>query len=190
MVTILPFCFFVYMFRFYFLNQITEKTGHSLWFRFYFALFASGLNIYFWLSFIPAIVSTYRLKPEICSRKKRWKWDNVLRIYFKCSKLVMLVGTKLQHVVSSLALEIEEQTGPPTGAQVKPRDDLFWFGKPDILLRLIQFIIFQVRPYALHIMSCVWFGLVSISGFIPRFLFMQNAFEMATFLWSLVSFMF
>ncbi|VVA32062.1 PREDICTED: MLO [Prunus dulcis] len=84
-----------------------------------------GLNIYFWLSFIPAI-------------------------------LVMLVGTKLQHVVSSLALEIVEQTGPATGTQVKPRDDLFWFGKPVILLRLIQFIIFQ------------------------------NAFEMATFLWSLV----
>ncbi|TYI95087.1 hypothetical protein E1A91_D02G252800v1 [Gossypium mustelinum] len=84
--------------------------------------------------------------------------DYVLQIYFKCSKLVMLVGTKLQHVVSSLALEIEEQTGPPTGAQVKPRDDLFWFGKLDILLRLIQFIIFQ------------------------------NAFEMATFLWSLWGF--
>ncbi|XP_021287271.1 MLO-like protein 4 [Herrania umbratica] len=83
-----------------------------------------GLNIYFWLSFIPAI-------------------------------LLMLVGTKLQHVVSSLALEIKEQNGPPTGAQVKPRDDLFWFGKPEILLRLIQFIIFQ------------------------------NAFEMATFIWSL-----
>ncbi|KAK8626838.1 hypothetical protein V6N13_134468 [Hibiscus sabdariffa] len=86
-----------------------------------------GLNIYFWLSFIPAI-------------------------------LVMLVGTKLHHVVSSLALEIKEPIGPPTGAQVKPRDDLFWFGKPEMLLRLIQFIIFQ------------------------------NAFEMATFLWSLWGF--
>ncbi|KAK3028227.1 hypothetical protein RJ639_037561 [Escallonia herrerae] len=89
-----------------------------------FALFA-GLNIYFWLSFIPAI-------------------------------LVMLVGTKLQHVVSVLALEIVEPRGPSTATQVKPRDDLFWFGKPDILLRLIQFISFQ------------------------------NAFEMATFIWSLV----
>ncbi|KAK1591020.1 hypothetical protein Q3G72_000950 [Acer saccharum] len=83
-----------------------------------------GLNVYFWLSFIPAI-------------------------------LVMLVGTKLEHVVSSMALEIMEQTGPAIGTQVKPRDDLFWFRKPEILLRLIQFIIFQ------------------------------NAFEMATFLWSL-----
>ncbi|KAF9690245.1 hypothetical protein SADUNF_Sadunf01G0175500 [Salix dunnii] len=84
-----------------------------------------GLNIYFWLSFVPAII-------------------------------VMLVGTKLQHVVSTLALEIGEQTGPSIGNQVEPRDGLFWFGKPEILLRLIQFIIFQ------------------------------NAFEMATFIWSLV----
>lgn len=86
-----------------------------------------GLNIYFWLSFIPAI-------------------------------LVMLIGTKLQHVVLTLALEIGEQTGPSMGNQVKPRDGLFWFGKPDISLRLIQFIIFQ------------------------------NAFEMATFIWSLWGF--
>ncbi|KAL9669973.1 hypothetical protein QQ045_007523 [Rhodiola kirilowii] len=83
-----------------------------------------GLNIYFWFSFIPAI-------------------------------LIILVGTKLEHVVSSFALEIAEQTGPSFKTQVKPRDNLFWFGKPEILLRLIQFIIFQ------------------------------NAFEMATFLWSL-----
>ncbi|CAN4125139.1 unnamed protein product [Withania somnifera] len=83
-----------------------------------------GLNIYFWISFIPAI-------------------------------LVMVVGTKLQHVVSSLALEIAEPKGPLIRTQVKPRDELFWFGKPKILLRLIQFISFQ------------------------------NAFEMATFIWSL-----
>ncbi|XP_051145165.1 MLO-like protein 4 [Andrographis paniculata] len=83
-----------------------------------------GLNIYFWLSFIPAI-------------------------------LVLLVGTKLQHVVSLLALEMTEQRGASNGTQVKPSDDLFWFGKPEILLRLIQFISFQ------------------------------NAFEMATFTWSL-----
>ncbi|KAL2342242.1 hypothetical protein Fmac_010182 [Flemingia macrophylla] len=86
-----------------------------------------GLNIYFWLSFIPAI-------------------------------LVMLIGTKLQHVVSTLALEIMKQTGPSARTQVKPRDDLFWFKKPDILLWLIQFVIFQ------------------------------NAFEMATFIWTLWGF--
>lgn len=61
-------------------------------------------------------------------------------------KLVMLVGTKLQHVVSLLALEIAEPRAEPSnGTQVKPRDDLFWFGKPVILLRLIQFVSFQVK---------------------------------------------
>ncbi|XP_077240783.1 seven transmembrane MLO family protein isoform X2 [Tasmannia lanceolata] len=83
-----------------------------------------GLNVYFWLSFIPAV-------------------------------LVMLVGTKLQHVVAQLALEVVEATGPSIETQLKPSDDLFWFGKPEILLWLIQFISFQ------------------------------NAFEMATFFWSL-----
>ncbi|MQL90213.1 hypothetical protein Taro_022803 [Colocasia esculenta] len=85
-----------------------------------------GLNIYFWLSFIPAV-------------------------------LVMLVGTKLQHVVAQLALEVAEPAGPLAGAQLKPRDDLFWFGKPEFLLWLIQFISFQ------------------------------NAFEVATFIWSLLN---
>ncbi|KAJ3671658.1 hypothetical protein LUZ60_007737 [Juncus effusus] len=79
-----------------------------------------GLNIYFWLSFVPVI-------------------------------LVMLVGTELQHVVAQLAVENSDAIGP---THLKPRDELFWFGKPAILLWLIQFISFQ------------------------------NAFEMATFIWS------
>ncbi|KAB5574420.1 hypothetical protein DKX38_001614 [Salix brachista] len=101
------------------------NTWSAVWKTNFKASWGSGLNIYFWLSFVPAII-------------------------------VMLVGTKLQHVVSTLALEIGEQTGPSIGTQVEPRDGLFWFGKPEILLRLIQFIMFQ------------------------------NAFEMATFIWSLV----
>lgn len=59
-------------------------------------------------------------------------------------KLVMLVGTKLQHVVSLLALEIVDPRARPGENQIKPRDGLFWFGKPEVLLRLIQFISFQV----------------------------------------------
>ncbi|XP_042490156.1 MLO-like protein 4 isoform X2 [Macadamia integrifolia] len=95
-----------------------------------------GLNIYFWLSFIPAI-------------------------------LVMLVGTKLQHVVSLLALEISESTDPAATAQVKPHDDLFWFGKPDILLWLIHFISFQ---NAFEMASFIW----SLWGFQQRSCFMKN----------------
>ncbi|KAF7127089.1 hypothetical protein RHSIM_Rhsim11G0127200 [Rhododendron simsii] len=106
-----------------------HQRGWPLWAYAILCIFINihGLNIYFWLSFIPAI-------------------------------LVMLIGTKLQHVVSLLALETVEPKGKFVGTQLKPRDDLFWFGKPEILLQLIQFISFQ------------------------------NAFEMATFIWSLWGF--
>ncbi|XP_077246573.1 MLO-like protein 4 isoform X2 [Tasmannia lanceolata] len=68
--------------------------------------------------------------------------------------LILLVGTKLHHIVVQLALEVVD-TSPSTGNQLNPRDELFWFGKPKLLLWLIQLISFQ------------------------------NAFEMAIFIWSL-----
>ncbi|XP_037493513.1 MLO-like protein 4 isoform X2 [Jatropha curcas] len=85
--------------------------------------------VYFWLSFLPAI-------------------------------LVLVIGTKLHRVVVKLAVEImDTDTGVGTLQyqfnQLNLRDELFWFGKPKLLLWLIQLISFQ------------------------------NAFEMATFLWSL-----
>ncbi|KAK1267190.1 MLO-like protein 4 [Acorus gramineus] len=80
-----------------------------------------GLNMYFWLSFIPVIIT-------------------------------MLVGTKLQHVVAQLALEIVETTDPLVGTQLNPRDSLFWFRRPEILLWLIHFISFQ---WGLNMRSCL-----------------------------------
>lgn len=59
-------------------------------------------------------------------------------------QLVLLVGTKLQHVIATLALESAGITGLITGAKLKPRDELFWFKKPQLLLTLIHFILFQV----------------------------------------------
>lgn len=83
-----------------------------------------GTNIYFWISFFPAI-------------------------------LILLVGTKLHHVVVKLAVEIMDSSPLEGFHQFNLRDELFWFGKPRFLLRIIQFISFQ------------------------------NAFEMATYIWSL-----
>ncbi|CAK9321403.1 unnamed protein product [Citrullus colocynthis] len=82
-----------------------------------------GSNIYFWLSFLPAI-------------------------------LILLIGTKLHRVVVKLAVEVVD-TSRRGYYRFNLRDELFWFGKPKLLLWSIQFISFQ------------------------------NAFEMATFIWSL-----
>ncbi|KAJ8497412.1 hypothetical protein OPV22_007964 [Ensete ventricosum] len=66
--------------------------------------------------------------------------------------LVLLVGAKLQHVIATLALE---STGlSEFGARLKPRDDLFWFKKPELLLSLIHFILFQ---NAFELASFFWF---------------------------------
>lgn len=59
-------------------------------------------------------------------------------------QLVLLVGAKLQHVIATLALENAGITGYFAGAKLKPRDELFWFNKPEFLLSLIHFILFQV----------------------------------------------
>ncbi|KAL8223675.1 hypothetical protein R6Q57_019150 [Mikania cordata] len=68
--------------------------------------------------------------------------------------LVLLVGTKLQHVIATLALESAETTRYFTETRLKPRDELFWFKKPEVLLSLIHFILFQ---NAFELASFFWF---------------------------------
>ncbi|KAG6397602.1 hypothetical protein SASPL_143771 [Salvia splendens] len=69
--------------------------------------------------------------------------------------LILLLGTKLHQIVVKLAVEIMEPSQWIEIQTFNLRDELFWFGKPRLLLRLIQFISFQ------------------------------NAFEMTTYIWSL-----
>ncbi|OVA13237.1 Mlo-related protein [Macleaya cordata] len=68
--------------------------------------------------------------------------------------LVLLVGTKLQHIIATLALENAGITGFSTGMKLRPRDDLFWFKKPELLLNLIHFVLFQ---NAFELASFFWF---------------------------------
>ncbi|KAK9077496.1 hypothetical protein SSX86_005833 [Deinandra increscens subsp. villosa] len=56
---------------------------------------------------------------------------------------VLLLGAKLQHVIATLALESAVINGYFTKARLKPRDELFWFRKPELLLSLVHFILFQ-----------------------------------------------
>ncbi|KAL0362699.1 UNVERIFIED_CONTAM: MLO-like protein 11 [Sesamum calycinum] len=61
--------------------------------------------------------------------------------------LVLLVGTKLQHVIATLALESAGISGNFARPKFKLRDELFWFKKPELLLSLIHFILFQIKLY-------------------------------------------
>ncbi|KAL0905101.1 hypothetical protein M5K25_027279 [Dendrobium thyrsiflorum] len=68
--------------------------------------------------------------------------------------LVLIVGAKLQHVIATLALESAGITENLTSSRLKPRDGLFWFKKPELLLSLIHFILFQ---NAFELASFFWF---------------------------------
>ncbi|KAL2239621.1 UNVERIFIED_CONTAM: MLO-like protein 1 [Sesamum indicum] len=88
----------------------------------------NGWHTYFWIAFIPFI-------------------------------LLLAVGTKLEHVISQLAHEVAEKHIAIEGELVvKPSDNHFWFHRPQIVLFLIHFILFQ------------------------------NAFEIAFFFWILVQY--
>jgi mlo protein len=60
--------------------------------------------------------------------------------------VVLAIGTKLAHVVATLALENDgPHAGTFVGASMKPRDELFWFHRPKIVLYVLHLVLFQVR---------------------------------------------
>ncbi|KAG0504462.1 hypothetical protein KC19_N030600 [Ceratodon purpureus] len=72
--------------------------------------------------------------------------------------LVLAIGAKLQYVVATLALEAADVPGAFVSQMLKPRNELFWFGRPELVLSILHLVLFQ------------------------------NAFELATFFWYLWTF--
>ncbi|KAL0800064.1 hypothetical protein Bca101_055239 [Brassica carinata] len=105
-----------------------------------------------------------------CSEIHRWRmWEDEAQmdrndrltgsnLYFWLAiipiTLVLFVGAKLQHVIATLVLENAGITEYASGVKLRPRDELFWFKKPELLLSLIHFIQFQ---NAFELASFFWF---------------------------------
>ncbi|KAH7568308.1 hypothetical protein JRO89_XS07G0274300 [Xanthoceras sorbifolium] len=84
-----------------------------------------GWHAYFWISFIPFI-------------------------------LLIAVGAKLEHIITQLAYDIVEKYAVVTeDVVVTLSDDHFWFQKPQIILKLIHFILFQ-NSFELSFFFCIW----------------------------------
>ncbi|KAL9302166.1 MLO-like protein 12 [Arabidopsis thaliana] len=57
--------------------------------------------------------------------------------------VILIVGAKLQMIISKLGLRIQEKGDVVKGAPVvEPGDDLFWFGRPRFILFLIHLVLF------------------------------------------------
>ncbi|XVF23656.1 hypothetical protein REPUB_Repub13aG0058200 [Reevesia pubescens] len=57
--------------------------------------------------------------------------------------VILMVGTKLQVIITKMGLRIQDRGEVVKGAPVvQPGDDLFWFGRPRFLLFLIHLVLF------------------------------------------------
>ena len=94
------------------------------------------------------------------------------------------MGAKLQHVIATLTAEGAKMS--TYGPRIQPRDDLFWFKKPEFLLWLIHFVLFQVHIYC-YVIWKQFRDEYKLTRF--NLIIVQNAFELASFFWFWVSFL-
>ncbi|KAI9098500.1 hypothetical protein K1719_025125 [Acacia pycnantha] len=71
-------------------------------------------------------------------------WHPYLWFPFIPLIIILLVGAKLQTIITNMALRIQERGEVVKGAPVvEPGDQLFWFNRPRFLLFLIHLVLFQ-----------------------------------------------
>ncbi|KVI06898.1 Mlo-related protein [Cynara cardunculus var. scolymus] len=77
--------------------------------------------------------------------------------------IILLVGAKLQVVITKMGRRTHEMADVVKGTpMVQPGDDLFWFGRPQLILLLINFVLFQnAFQLAFFMWSWYTFGLRS-----------------------------
>ncbi|KAL7116350.1 hypothetical protein ACP275_04G236700 [Erythranthe tilingii] len=89
-------------------------------------------------------------------------WYSYLWLPFIPLIIILLVGTKLQVIITKMGLRIQDR-GEVVGVPVvQPGDDLFWFNRPRLILYLINFVLFQ-NAFQLAFFAWTWyeFGLKS-----------------------------
>lgn len=113
-------------------------------------------------------------------------------------QIILLVGTKLQVIITKMGLRIQERGEVVKGVPVvQPGDDLFWFNRPRLILYLINFVLFQVYDlsYVFYFfpkfisLCCLLNFLVFTTTLMHVILFhvqLQNAFQLAFFAWTWV----
>jgi len=69
-------------------------------------------------------------------------------------QIILLVGAKLQMIITKMGLRIQDRGEVIKGALVvEPGDHLFWFNNPKFLLFIIHLVLFQVILPCLLVVS-------------------------------------
>ncbi|VVA31224.1 PREDICTED: MLO [Prunus dulcis] len=84
-------------------------------------------------------------------------WYSYLWLPFIPLIIILLVGTKLQVIITKMGLRIQERGEVVKGVPVvQPGDDLFWFNRPRLILYLINFVLFQ-NAFQLAFFAWSWY---------------------------------
>ncbi|MFS7969760.1 hypothetical protein Hanom_Chr09g00812941 [Helianthus anomalus] len=71
--------------------------------------------------------------------------------------IILAVGTKLQAILTKMALEITERHAVVQGIPlVQASDNYFWFSKPSLMLHLIHFVLFQ-NAFQITYFLWIWY---------------------------------
>lgn len=90
-------------------------------------------------------------------------WYSYLWLPFIPLIIILLVGTKLQVIITEMGLRIQQRGEVLKGVPlVQPGDHLFWFNRPGLILYLINFVLFQnAFQLAFFAWSALQFGIKS-----------------------------
>ncbi|KAJ0989741.1 hypothetical protein J5N97_008097 [Dioscorea zingiberensis] len=82
-------------------------------------------------------------------------WHTYFWLSFLPLFLLLLVGAKLEHIITRLAQQLAEKPPHHEGSPVKLSDEHFWFNRPWIVLYLIHFILFQ-NAFEIAVFFWIW----------------------------------
>lgn len=84
-------------------------------------------------------------------------WYTYLWLPFIPLIVILLVGTKLQVIITKMGIRIQERGEVVKGVPVvQLGDDLFWFSQPRLILYLINFVLFQ-NAFQLAFFAWSWY---------------------------------
>ncbi|XP_048132578.1 MLO-like protein 12 [Rhodamnia argentea] len=82
---------------------------------------------------------------------------NYLWLPFIPLVMLLLVGTKLQGIITKMGIDSHDKSHVVRGTLlVRPSDHFFWFGRPKLLLHLIHFILFQ-NSFQVAFFTWTWY---------------------------------
>ncbi|KAH0917215.1 hypothetical protein HID58_024875 [Brassica napus] len=83
--------------------------------------------------------------------------------------IILAVGTKLQAIMTKMALGITDKHAVVQGMPlVKGNDEYFWFGRPQLILHLIHFALFQ-NAFQITYFFWIWYSFGNDSCYHPDF---------------------